>query len=111
MGQSRNLQLTTSPPFDISTNVFPTVITPTTPAKIVLTNNGDDSINCIPAKLSIDQSTQQVISRNNLSPTVSPCAGGASITINNIFFDDPKAVYALSCQSQSSPDLKIDIPL
>lgn len=109
-GRSTNLMLTTSPPFTVFIDVFPSNLSPTTSAMILLTNEGN-AINCIPVQMIVNETTKQVINRNNMLPSVTPIAAGGQIQIKNVFFTDPRSRYAIYCEDQISRDIRIDIPL
>lgn len=59
----------------------------------------------------VNETTKQVISRNNMLPSVTPIAAGGQIQIKNVFFTDPRSRYAIYCEDQLSRDIRIDIPL
>jgi hypothetical protein len=59
----------------------------------------------------INETTQEAMKRIKMLPTFSPISGGLSVTLKNIYFSEPRAIYFLQCLEQSLQDKVIDIPL
>jgi hypothetical protein len=75
-GLSTPLKMTNKSPFDVKIEVSPPVLTPTTSAEIVITNDGEIGINCVPVSVRVNLTTRQVIRRSKMLPSIIPIVAG-----------------------------------
>ena len=109
-GKSTPLAISTIPPFNVSANVFPTTVTPTTPATITIYNLGNSYIECIPRQYTFGPQGN-IIDTVTLRSTYIPVPSGSSVQISTVFFTNPNASYVATCRSQSDITLSMDFAL